>query len=572
MPRNRPEAADGPPPAQQEPASPVPPAEQPGPDVATAERLERLQEVAAALADATTPEEVAAVVVQQALGVTRGDAATVALVPRGGGTIEFVHQVGHDPAVMARYRRMDLALSAPVTDVARTGRAVWIEHPGQWAAYPHLEEAVRADGSAAAAFVPLGAHRATIGTLGLSFRVPRAFDPGERAFLRALGHLCGAALERARLLAAERRERAILDAVFAAVPVGLAFLGPDLRYRRVNAALAELNARPPAEHLGRTPAELFGPPGEPLEALLRRALEAGRAPPPFAVSTATPGSDGPLHLRISVFPVHVDGHVVGIGGAVVDLTEVKRAGDALRHANEELRRLGEQRTLLMQTLSHELKNPLLTLGLEAHLLEGPLPDAERARSVASLQRNIERLQSLARDLGEVARLHGGQLPLERQPVSLRWMLREALDRHARSAEHAGLDLRWEETPGDATVLADPRRVAQVLDNLLGNALKFTPSGGEVVVTLDDEGRAGVVRIRDSGPGLDEAQRTRLFAPFTRLHPEARKKGTGLGLYITKAIVEQHGGNVWAESEGPGRGSTFAFRLPAADPGTPGRRG
>lgn len=366
-----------------------------------------------------------------------------------------------------------------------------------------------------------------------------------------------------------RAELAVLDALFATVPVGLAFLDADLRYRRVNPALAAMNGQPVEAHLGRRPSELLGPPGETLEALLRAVLE-GRAVRDLEMATLIPGGDEVVHLQVSLFPVEVEGRVAGVGGVVVDLTRERQDRQALHRVNQELHRAMEQRALLMQTLAHELKNPLLTLGLEMHLLELAQADQERARSMAALQRNIDRLQSLARDLGDVARLQGGQLPLETRRVPLRWMVEEAIARHAHFAEHAGLDLRLDlpgadGAPVEAEVVVDPRRIAQVLDNLLGNALKFTPSGGEVVVSIAADGGAAMVRVRDTGPGLDPDQLGRLFQPFSRLHPQAGKHGTGLGLYVTKGIVEQHGGAVWAESDGPGRGSTFVVRLPGADP-------
>jgi signal transduction histidine kinase len=141
---------------------------------------------------------------------------------------------------------------------------------------------------------------------------------------------------------------------------------------------------------------------------------------------------------------------------------------------------------------------------------------------------------------------------------------ETAEAHRERAAAARVALEVE-APRGVVVLADPQRLAQVLDNLLGNALKFTPAGGRIAVeaaSLDGHAR---LTVRDTGAGFEPGEATRLFQPFSQLPAGKAHGGTGLGLYVSRGIVEQHGGTLLGASEGPGRGATFTMELPLAPP-------
>jgi signal transduction histidine kinase len=172
------------------------------------------------------------------------------------------------------------------------------------------------------------------------------------------------------------------------------------------------------------------------------------------------------------------------------------------------------------------------------------------------------MNRLIQDLLDVARIEAGRMYLERDYLQPANLVREAVELNAVLAAAKALTLRPE--GGDATspVLADRDRVLQVLANLIGNAIKFTPSGGEITVRAEPVNGEICFSVADSGPGIREDDLTRLFRPFWQGRRGGRE-GAGLGLTIAKGIVEAHGGRIWATSE-PGAGATLCFTLPAAE--------
>ncbi|MHB8633451.1 MAG: sensor histidine kinase [Thermoplasmatota archaeon] len=217
----------------------------------------------------------------------------------------------------------------------------------------------------------------------------------------------------------------------------------------------------------------------------------------------------------------------------------------------------------MQQLAHDLASPLTPVKLQLRLLEGQTNE-EGKHGLAIVKRNIDHVQRLVADLGDVVRLESGQLRIERKPTNLAELCRNTVDSLAPSATERGLGLDAE-TPTTLMVSVDAGRMTQVLYNLVSNALKFTPPGGRVHVTAGVADVASV-SVQDSGAGLRPDQLENLFKAFSQVHdPAAMKRpedrGSGLGLFISKGIVESHGGTMDAASPGPGMGSTFTFHLP-----------
>lgn len=243
----------------------------------------------------------------------------------------------------------------------------------------------------------------------------------------------------------------------------------------------------------------------------------------------------------------------------------ERAFD-LQVEHERLRAVDQMKTQFINNAAHELRTPLTPIVLQLHVLKqgaaAGLSDRQQ-KALELLDRNISRLNLLVGDLLEVAKLQAGHLKLERKVIDLDRVASEAVESFREPARQAGVELELR-TAGGLVVEADAKRLIQVLFNLLSNALKFTPRGGRIAVESALQGGHAVVRVRDTGPGLTQEQRARLFEPFTQVHDaKTGPAGSGLGLYICRGILEQHGGRIWAESEGRGKGATFAFALPAS---------
>ncbi len=240
---------------------------------------------------------------------------------------------------------------------------------------------------------------------------------------------------------------------------------------------------------------------------------------------------------------------------------VERARDqaALR---DEARRKDE----FLAVLSHELRNPLAPIRNSIYLLERTAPgSAQAARAVEVLRRQTEHVTRLVDDLLDVTRISRGKVTLRRERLDLREVVRKTADDHQSLFDESGVDLRVEYPGKPVWVIADPTRVAQVLANLLHNAVKFTPRGGRVSVSAAARQGRAQLRVRDDGLGIDAAQLERMFEPFAQADQGiARTKGgLGLGLALVKGIVELHGGTVSARSDGTGHGAEFVVSLPVA---------
>jgi signal transduction histidine kinase len=234
---------------------------------------------------------------------------------------------------------------------------------------------------------------------------------------------------------------------------------------------------------------------------------------------------------------------------------------------ERLRELDRLKDCFVASVSHELRTPLTSIRGYLELIsegdsEGELTDERRA-FLTIAERNVERLLRVVEDLLLVAQVDAAQLALERTPVDLAALAADCTEASRQFALKKGVALSLSAGPGPE-LLADAARLGQVLDNLVSNALKFTPAGGRVEVrTSASHGRA-VLEVADTGSGIPHADLKRVFERFFRSAgaTEQAVQGTGLGLGISKAIVEAHGGTIGVKSE-EGVGTTFRVELPVA---------
>ncbi len=271
------------------------------------------------------------------------------------------------------------------------------------------------------------------------------------------------------------------------------------------------------------------------------------------------------------------GHVTRMIGAMEDQTERKRAEEAQvelrareQAAKAELeayRELDRLKSQFVNAVSHELRTPLTSMMGYAEFLEdelgGALSETQR-EFVAQIQRGSRRLEHLLDDLLDFARLDANTFRLVYQEEDLGAKVDEVIRSLRPQAQDSGVALSWRRPPAPALLMMDGHRIEQVLLNLIGNALKFTPRGGRVEVRLFREPAELGVEVQDSGPGIDPADQAKLFRRFSQLSAGSQRGGTGLGLAISKALVEAHHGSIGLRSV-PGEGSVFWFRLPLDAP-------
>lgn len=260
-------------------------------------------------------------------------------------------------------------------------------------------------------------------------------------------------------------------------------------------------------------------------------------------------------------------------GYVIDVTERKEVEqwreqllDGERVQNDRLLELDRMKDDFVASVSHELRTPLTSIRGYLDLVldgdAGPLT-SEQERYLGAVARNSKRLLALVGDLLVVAQADSGVLALDRQASDLRALASDAVFSAGPAAEDRGLALTLdaEEIP---ELELDPARLGQVLDNLISNALKFTPRGGSVEVRVRCAGERAVVEVADTGMGMSAPEQERLFERFYRTESSSTQAtpGTGLGLWISKTIIEAHGGEISADSA-TGRGTTFRIELPLA---------
>lgn len=231
----------------------------------------------------------------------------------------------------------------------------------------------------------------------------------------------------------------------------------------------------------------------------------------------------------------------------------------------ELERLDELKSDFLSILSHELRSPMTALAGYAEILAhrgdsvGP---EKRAEFIEGIRANTQRLTTLIGDVHDALRAERTELPVDIEPVDLAPLLERAAEQVTASPKHT---LLWEIPDDLPKVSADAHRVAQILDNLVSNACKYSPDGGRIHLRARVDAGAVTVDVQDEGLGLDTSQQRLLFSKFVRLHPGRGIPGTGLGLYLSRTLTEAMGGELTIAST-VGVGSTFSLRLPVVPSG------
>lgn len=264
-----------------------------------------------------------------------------------------------------------------------------------------------------------------------------------------------------------------------------------------------------------------------------------------------------------------EGAVMRIEGYVSDVTAEGQV-DLQRAKMKELEAVAAFKTDLLNAASHELNTPLAAMKLQLYLHRitlGTRATPGDTKSLDVMDRNATRLATLINETLDVSRIQSKTLRLNKAPMALDETADQAIEQLAPVATQAGVIL---ESIHDGTVrlTGDALRLSQVVFNLVGNALKFVPRGGRITVVTSVDGVLAHCAVKDSGSGLRPDQIAKLFQAFTQVHDVSEPRGgTGLGLFISRGIVEDHGGRIWCESPGVGKGSTFHFEVPiqATDP-------
>lgn len=254
--------------------------------------------------------------------------------------------------------------------------------------------------------------------------------------------------------------------------------------------------------------------------------------------------------------------------------KIKQATKELKNANERLKQLDELKDEFVSLASHELRTPMTIIKSYLWFLQqqknGKLTSKQK-EYVDRAYLSTERLINLVNDMLNVSRIESGRLTIEMRDINIAELIEQTVEELKTRAQELGVTLTVAKHVLLPLVHADPERIKQVLINLIGNSFKFTPKDGNITVLLSANNGMVEISVKDTGSGIDQDDMPKLFQKFNILGDDYLHKqstqGTGLGLYISKSIIELHEGKIWVESAGSGRGATFTFTLKVADVNT-----
>ncbi|MFL5346416.1 MAG: GAF domain-containing protein [Hyalangium sp.] len=584
--------------------------------------ISRLQALTSGLAEATSTEQVMQALFEPGLAPLGAVAGSVCLLDASGQTLEVAQSLGYPEALSRRWGQVPLSASTPLTDAIRETKPQWLGSRAEWMErYPHM-----ADGafSHAIAALPLLVKGRTLGVIGLSFSQDRTFNEDDRAFFTAVAHACAQAIDRAQLYEEERLANEKVRAAAARLQVLAEASDAFSEAHRDLPSLFDAIAVQVVRHLGDSCVlNLLSASGEQLEPVCLRHVDPAIQQGGLEVVSSHPARLGAgLTGRVaqtgqSVFipkvdrealyaqaqpeyrtaierypfssclivPLRAQGRVIGTLATTrssqtrpftpedLRLLEelANKAALSIENARffhqqlldkEELRHRTEFEQQLIGIVSHDLRNPLGAIAMAAGLLEASPGLGERQLKAAHrIVSSCERATRLIRDFLDFtqARLGNG-IPLQRRPMNLHDVTRHVVDEVLQVHPERQVQV---ETSGEGHGEWDPDRIAQVLTNLVGNALAYSPPGTPVRVRTDSAPGFALLEVHNQGTPIPAEMLPRLFEPLTRGEPThgTRSRSIGLGLYIVREIIRGHGGSVHVASTESG--TTFTVRLPRA---------
>ena len=367
-----------------------------------------------------------------------------------------------------------------------------------------------------------------------------------------------------------REQLAELETLYRTAPLGLCLMDTDLRYLRCNEKLAEINGIPAADHIGRALREIVPEIADTMEPVYRRVIQSGEPVLNVAATGATPADPKTTrHFSASYYPVKSeDGVVRGVSSIVEEITQRKNEEQDRRRLQDELAQLGQVGTLgeMAATLAHELNQPLAAIGNYAagslNLLKAADADSPDVREA------LEHIARLTRRAGEITHRIRGLVRKEPHRSSARPndLIREVVELVEFGAQAKAVNIELDLTDELPLVVVDRIQIQQVIVNLVQNALDAMTgidrrAGKLVIQTRATSVGTVQVAVSDMGSGLPEGSDEKIFEPFFTTKPD----GLGLGLGISRSIIEAHGGRLWSQPQT--KGATFLFTLPVAVPAT-----
>jgi signal transduction histidine kinase len=597
-----------------------------------AERTERLQRVTAALSEATDPQSVARVVVDEGVAALGAQAGSLRILSPDGSELRLLHWRGYALGILSDQQQFSIDSQTPLAEAARTGKPVFVSSIAEGAKrYPDAIRPQHAAWQGALAAIPLTIDGRVLGTFGISFAEAREFSPVDREFALTLAHQAAQALHRSRLYQGESEARALAERS----QERLAFLSDasrtlhssldyyetfktlarlmvpriadwsqvfivedDGRIRLIAYAVANPDKIELAEAMERLYPVTMDDPGGTATAFQSRRSYMRED---ITDETLTRTAKDAEHLRLLrafglrsliVVPLIARGRLLGAIAAhsadsarhytaedrvlVEELAERAalaidnaRLYSAEQTARKQAERAVKLRDEFIAIAAHELKTPLTNLRGYAQLemlrlrrLNVVDPVAIR-RALTVIDRQSARLANLVSRLFDVTALDEGRIELYLEVVDVNALVEDVAARFETTLERHTLVLT---RAPNAHAAIDRARIEQVLANLLDNAVRYSPDGGEIVVSIAKPSDATIqIAVRDDGPGIPHERRGQLLERYFQADPENHRSGLGLGLFISHRLVVLHGGTLAVEFPFDG-GTRVVVTLPASPDG------
>ena len=400
--------------------------------------------------------------------------------------------------------------------------------------------------------LPLIARNRVAGVIFIFRSYPDVFSPNDRALLSSFANQAAIAVQNAQVYANLNEEKQRIEALLDNAADGIMILSADKRIETANAAFGRLYGEPHTQLIGRPHEAVIRWAVAPQDLTLEKA-EAGGWPLTAHASLYVEGdlvrpNLRPLPVGITYAPLLTpDGHLINIIATVRDITRFRQAD--------------ELKSTFISIISHELKTPVALIKGYVSTLRRDDAEWDRAIVQDSLQvieEEADRLTFLIENLLDASRLQAGALPIKRSDVNLPVLaLRMAERFRTQTSQHT---FQVDFPPKFPIILADETRLEQVISNLFNNAIKYAP-GGEITIQGQIRPDRVIVCVTDQGPGIPPDDMPHIFDRFYRGPDMARMtKGAGLGLYLSRAIIEAHGGHIWLDPA-PNHGARLCFDLP-----------
>jgi signal transduction histidine kinase len=263
-----------------------------------------------------------------------------------------------------------------------------------------------------------------------------------------------------------------------------------------------------------------------------------------------------VHKDGTVIPIELSSRIIEFKGRSVILSIARDISDR--------KKLTEIREQFLSHVTHELRTPLGPLKLHLDYAVagklGPVPEKLKS-SLHVMKRSVDRLHELTNELLDLRRIQAGRFQLNLESMNFREILDDSIEEIQAQTDQKKQRVHVGVTEGPLPIRGDQTRLRQVLTNLLNNASKYTPEEGAITIKVGYDGDTIKCRISDTGIGIGKEDLPKVFEPFSNIKKPSSIQTAGLGLSVTKGIVEAHGGKIWVESEGEGKGATFIFTLP-----------